>query len=233
MFRNMFKLFLFLCLAAQFCFGEAEASTRFPRPDLAVLYDELLHALDKGENVIYVVPPSNQVERAGKFGNGLWWKECNAPSQLTDQGREDATTLGRAIRKIGFRHYTVKISEECLTLEVASWIFRTPSTPFEQTTDLNPAEYQRKQFGYSDPVIKLQIRGAMLSAFYVGENSFVISHRHPPNVALHPVMADLQVGESAIFSAYPNGELRLRARLNISQWSEMAEYAKHKRKRAR
>jgi hypothetical protein len=226
-------LFIFLFLVAQLFFGAAEAANKFSRPDLAVLYDELILALSKGENVIYVAAPPSKIERAPEFDKGLWWKECNGTTQLSDQGREDATTLGRAIHKIGFRYYTVKISEECLTLEVASLMFRSPDTPFVRTTDLNPAEYQRKQFSYIDDVIKLQIRGAIVSGFTVDENSFMISHRQPQEVALHPVMADLNPGDTAIFSLSTSGDLTLRARLNIHQWSEMADYAKHKRKLAR
>ncbi|MFM7461811.1 MAG: hypothetical protein ACKO15_13345, partial [Burkholderiales bacterium] len=106
----MLKIALFLLLVTQpFC-ATAGASNKFHRPDLAVLYDELLVALDKGENVIYVVPPPNLVGTAADFSNELWWEECNPANRLTDQGMADATALGKAIHQIGFRYYTVKIS---------------------------------------------------------------------------------------------------------------------------
>ncbi|MFM7460943.1 MAG: hypothetical protein ACKO15_08930, partial [Burkholderiales bacterium] len=124
----------------------------------------------------------------------------------------------------------VKISKECLTLNVASLMFRSPDTPFERSTDLNPAEFQRKQFGYRDEIIKLQILGAILPTFYIGENSFVISHRQPRAVALHPVLSELEPGDTAIFSLSSSGDLLLRARLNIQQWLEMAQYSNNKRK---
>ena len=227
---TMLKIALFLLLFTQLFCDSAEASTKFHRPDLAVLYDELLVALDKGENVIYVVPPPNVVGTAADVRNALWWEECNPANRLTDQGLADATALGKAIHQIGFRYFTVKISKECLTLNVASLMFRSPDTPFERTTDLNPAEFQRKQFGYRDEIIKLQMLGAILPAFYIGENSFVISHRQPKAVALHPVLSELDPGDTAIFSLSTSGDLVLRARLNIQQWLEMAKYSNNKRK---
>ena len=108
---------------------------------------------------------------------------------------------------------------------MASTVFTGSILKFDPTSDLNPAEFQRAQFNYKPEVISLQIHGALAGSIQIEENSFIFGHRQPSATAPHPIISELQAGDTAILFFSPTGELRLRARLDVRQWEELAKYA--------
>lgn len=213
----------------------AEASTRFStRPNLAVLYESVLAQLRQNGNVIYVVPTESRALLDGIDPTQLpaqWWKDCALAPVLTERGKAQATELGDAIRKINITVDGVRSSEVCTTFGVISAMARDPSLPFHPTADLNPAEFQVRQFGYSDAQIRTQILAAVKAVAFADSNAIVVSHPQPLSAAPHPAMYDLQPGDTLVLRW--DGGLKLVAKLTIAQWAEMAQYSRRVDKQTR
>jgi hypothetical protein len=204
------------------------AATKTDKPTLAALYDELIPSLRKGQEhlFIYVVPPETIESRDRTIPE--WWKNCVLGGMLTEEGRLRAQRLGDAIRKLDIPIGMVRTSEVCVTLDVAKQMVGNVTFPLYPTPDLNPAEIQKIQFNHSDDVA----RAHQWSVFLIGSvketNTIVVGQKEKPEVAVHPILSQLEPGETAIFAPSPKEGLVLKARLTVGQWQEMARYATRK-----
>lgn len=221
---NFFRPAIFLVRATlvsyAFVFTNFAFSAAAPVPSLAVLYETIAPQIYRGNVAIYFVP--FHTEGADQIDTPEWWKHCPLSKSISASGMQQAGLVSRSLRTLNPTIGIVASSKLCVALSTASFIVGNPAVPIIHTPDLDPVGIQ-KFSGHNDMIIHSLISARIQTGF---ENTVTIlsGFQVPIAAAPHPVLADLQSGESAIFKNLPNGEIELLARLSWKQWKEMSDY---------
>jgi hypothetical protein len=195
-------------------------------PNLAILYDQVIAELKRGETAVFFVP----LDTAGidQTDQPEWWKNCTLTRIISAHGMEQAAAVKRAILQLGLQIDFVVSSELCSALSTYTFVLGNNRLHrFFIIPDLNPLEV-RPRSALNDSIAEAQLR-SHIQNLWVDSVKFLFGSPLPLSAAPHPVIADLSPGESAIFKAPRDAELVLVARLNWRQWEEMGNYFVAKR----
>jgi hypothetical protein len=97
------------------------AAGRSAQPSKSVSGPELLAGLRKGGHVIYFRHTSTDMSRNDSRSKSD--EDCDNQRPLTDQGREDARSIGAAFKELKIPVGTVLASARCRTMETAMLAF--------------------------------------------------------------------------------------------------------------
>jgi hypothetical protein len=225
----LIKYFLFVFMACFLCIFSSYAAPRqsaILKPSIAVLYDDLSQRLREGGYTLYFVPPGLNGE--DKVDIPEWWKQCPFSTMLSVDGINRAKVIRRSFDQIGLQIGLVRSSQHCAAMSTATFLSNNPSKNIYPVLDLNLASIQKQYEGVNDAVIKVRHHSNFMLGTWLGTNTLVVGHPLTLANAPHPVMADLNEGDSAIFKLGEDGELTLYAKLNWQQWQEMGNYVQRK-----
>jgi phosphohistidine phosphatase SixA len=189
-----------------------------PKSPLASL-PPVVETLRTGGNVIYMRHTNADVGRDVP-GPGEWWKKCGEGHRmLSERGRAQAVQIGQAIRQLSIPISEVRSSEYCRAVETSRLLaLGDPKTDAR----LNGWPVWK----VVDPEHGLERLAdgtrALLAARPVQGNVMLVSHKQDfPNPAA-PVLADLEDGESAVFTPDGKGGFVLRGRVKPEDWKQIA-----------
>lgn len=207
-------------LAAFSAFNASATANRSQTPPLAVLYDSVISELHRGGTVVYFVPfPTTGSDQRDKAN---WWKECPYSRMISAEGIEQARIVHRATHTLKLNIQFVESAESCTALSTKTYVVGQRWVRSFVTTDLNPPDVQRAA-GLPRGAVPLHILSHFQTTI-ADSVKMLFGDTIPREDAPHPVLSELEEGESAIFRNSPTGELVLLARLNWRQWDEMASY---------
>jgi phosphohistidine phosphatase SixA len=176
------------------------------------LFDGLVRELRNGGYVLYtrhgVTLPTSKDNPAA----ALWWRDCNNTARLGPEAQPRARAIGEALQKQRVLVSEVISSEFCRAVDTA--IHLGLATPQQQTA-LNdaavngPAGYARLAGGIID----------MLSRPPLPKTNRVLVGHALPATLVHPVLATLQEGHTAVFKAEGNGKFHFVTQLSPGQWA--------------
>lgn len=218
-----FRSVLFALTVVLLTLGQAFAHAGTPRletPRLAVLYDSVISELHRGGTVVYFVP--FHTTGADQRDQANWWKECPLSRMISAEGMEQARKVHQATRTLQLNIQFVESAETCTALSTKTYVVGNRWVRFFVTPDLNPPDVQLAA-GLPRSAVQVHIL-AHFQTTIADSVKLLFGDTIPREHSPHPVLADLQQGESAIFRNSPSGELVLLARLNWRQWHEMASY---------
>jgi hypothetical protein len=227
--RTLFFLLFLLFFVTANAFSEPTTAkqgnvdflpSNYKTPNLAILYEPLAKELRAGGLLVYFVP----LNASGRdhVETDEWWKHCPLSRTVDDIGIMQARTISRAMQNLGLQIGNVESSDLCMTLTSTTLIMSNPSIKIYINQSLNPYEIQKKTEP-NDRTLKATM-GALFQFGYQGRIGVRVGFALPASVAPHPVIAELQPGDSAIFRPHPSGEPELVARLSWQQWDEMSKY---------
>jgi phosphohistidine phosphatase SixA len=169
----------------------------------------LVAALREGGYVLYLRHASTDF---GQNDDAMTdYANCAQQRNLTDAGREEARTIGKALRDLRIPVSPVLASPFCRTLETSRLVFGAATTASLAVrggpgTDDTGQRYAELRKLLSTPVAK-------------GSNLAITSHGNPFRaVAGTPY---LQEGEMAVIEPLGNGRFRIVARIAKSDWASL------------
>jgi len=178
----------------------------------------LLEALRAGGHVIYMRHMNADVGRDVP-GAGEWWKKCGEGHRmLSERGRAEATRIGEAIRRLGIPISEVRSSEYCRAVETARLLALG-----DPKTDARLNGWPVWKAVDPDRGLERLAEGtrALLAGRPVQGNVLLISHKQDFPHPAAPVLAELDDGESAIFTPDGRGGFALRGRIKPEEWAQM------------
>lgn len=191
-----------------------------PAPATQELLDDaaLLAALRAGGHNLYFRhvgtdwSQHDQVQQAGD------WRSCDATRmrQLSQQGRDDARTIGSAMRRLGVPVGEVLASPYCRTVETARLMELGEVMQTIQVMNLRAADYVG---GRASVVASAQ---ALLASPPPAGNRVIVAHG---NVARAATPAYPAEGEALVFAPDGEGGFMLRGRITVSDWSRLLSVA--------
>jgi phosphohistidine phosphatase SixA len=185
----------------------------------------LMETLRMGGNVIYMRHTNADVGRDVP-GPGEWWKKCGEGHRmLSERGRAQAVQIGQAIRRLGIPISEVRSSEYCRAVEAARLLgLGDPKT--DACLNGWPA------WKAVDPEhgIERLAEGtrALLAARPVQGNTMLVSHKQDFPHPTAPVLADLEDGESAVFTPDGKGGFVMIGRIKPEVWKTLANQGNSK-----
>jgi len=154
----------------------------------------------------------DQVQEAGD------WRSCDATRmrQLSQQGRDDARTIGSALRRLEVPVGEVLASPYCRTVETARLMQLGDVVETTQVMNLRAADYVG---GRASVVASAQ---ALLASPPPSGNRVIVAHG---NVAREATPAYPAEGEALVFEPDGEGGFMLRGRVTVSDWSRLISVA--------
>jgi broad specificity phosphatase PhoE len=142
------------------------------------------------------------------------WRSCDATRmrQLSQQGRDDAKTIGSALRRLEVPVGEVMASPYCRTVETARLMQLGDVIETTQVMNLLTADYIG---GRASVVASAQ---ALLASPPPSGNRVIVAHG---NVAREATPAYPAEGEALVFAPDGEGGFILRARIAVSDWSRL------------
>jgi broad specificity phosphatase PhoE len=198
--------------------AQATANVQPAAPALAVadekfaLADGLIRELRNGGYVIYlrhgpVLPGAKDVP-----GRPLWWKDCNSTQRLAPEAQPRARAVGEALQRQRVPVPEVMTSELCRAIDTAIHLGLT--APVQQPL-LNDAAV----FGPGGQAkLASGIQDLLSRETSPRSNRLLVGHSLPATL-VHPSLATLQEGHSAVFKAEGNGKYHFITTLSPGQWS--------------
>jgi hypothetical protein len=222
---------VFAVLSVVICFGSASlagASTSRPNdpPPLAVLYDDVIARLTSGKTYVYVVP--FETLSKGSQDDEASWNDCIYAGLTSERGLNDAASINRVFRQLSLSVTYAQASSSCLALNARSYVLSGVPTVYVETEDFDPYS-MLKRLNIPDGVLRTRIQGQFTNG-HDGAVKLMVGARMAPEVAPHPVLADLDPGDAAIFIEDGSDTPKLIARLRPAQWKELADYAMTKKR---
>lgn len=211
-----------------FFISSTQANTS--EPPLKVLYDQLLPKLQAGGVTIYLVPFATQGE--DQIDKPEWWRNCSFSRSVSAQGEVQAKQFSKAIRDIGITIIDARSGQHCASLTTATFAVANPNIRLSVTPDLNPPDVQRAQGVAINQVIEVRVQ-AQIQLNSPAFVSLISGWQMTPETTPHPVLTDLQPGETVIFDLDAQAMPRLIARLSTAQWAQMAAYDKTTQRKKR
>jgi broad specificity phosphatase PhoE len=184
-----------------------EPATRSALPAKRLPNDELLSALRKGGYVLYFRHTSTDFSRDDARSQND--DDCDNQRPLTDKGREEARTIGAAIKALKIPIETVLASPRCRTVETALLAFgRADKAAAARGGPADPKSKERY----------MGLRQLLVTPFKPGGNLAIASHGNPFfAVAGRPYLAE---GECAVIRPLGN-DFEVIARIRVEDWAEL------------
>lgn len=183
----------------------AAGSSAASQPSLAGA--RLLAALRKGGYVLYFRHTSTDFGQNDDRMTG--YEDCSLQRNLTDQGRDEARAIGRALRALAIPVGDVLASPFCRTMETGRLIFgRAVATPAVRG---GPANDDGDR--YRD------LRRLLSTPVAAGTNLAIASHGNPFQAVVGPPY--LAEGEAAVIEPQGAAGFRVVARVRKDQWQSL------------
>lgn len=200
----------FFLLAAQPLLGLAQ--TLVP-PDQGAASEpslagpRLLAALRHGGLILYFRHTSTDFGQSDERMTG--YEECALQRNLTEQGREEARVIGRALRTLAIPIGDVLASPFCRTMETAGLMFgRAVATPAVRGGPANDGDQRYRE-----------LRRLLSTPVAAGTNIAIASHGNPfIAVAGPPYLAE---GEAAVIQPRGGAGFRVIARVRKEEWTSL------------
>ena len=176
--------------------------------------DALLTTLSHGGYVVFLRHGETDRSIQASLTGPSWWKSCDPAisRQLSDKGREQARTIGKALGARGIPVGTVYSSDYCRAIETARLAFGRTETVFELNwltadgdgpADLSPNRLVVKQLLSTQPPS--------------GKNTVIVGHSFNLEGVSAVVIAE---GEAAVFQPLGNDTFNLVGKVNSVQLGE-------------
>jgi hypothetical protein len=215
-----------LCATTQANAAPKKHAPSVAEPTLAVLYDQVIDELLRGNIAVFFVPVDTK--GTDQTAQPEWWKDCSLSRMISERGIDQARALNRALVQLQLDIQFVESSELCSALSTYTFVIgNNRLLRFFMTPSLNPVEVRRMQ-GIGEQVVEAQVL-SHLQTLLPDSVKILFGFPLPTSVAPHPILSDLAPGESAIFRSGQNIPPVLIARLNWRQWEEMGNYFVAKR----
>lgn len=184
----------------------------------AVLADKaLVRALQSGGYNIYFRHAQTDWSQDDHIDAAGAWTSCD-PSrvrQLTDAGRHNARTVGKAIRTLGIPVGQVLASPYCRTVETATLMNLGPVGTTTDIMNLRVAAY----FGGREAIVTTA-RHRLGTPPRPGTNTVLVAHG---NVAREATNVYPDEAEGAVFRPHGNGRFTFVGRLKPAEWVALAK----------
>ena len=176
----------------------------------------LVNALRQGGHHVYFRHEATDWSQEDHVSQAGDWLSCdgNRIRQLSEQGREQATATGKAIRQLGIPVGPVWASPYCRTMETARLLDLGAVVASEAVINMRVAHF----FGGRSEIVKTTQK-LLSSLLPEGENSIIVAHG---NVAREATPAYPGEGEALIFKPDGVAGFRLVGRLTPEQWLQLA-----------
>lgn len=202
----MRRALLLALLALAGCGGAAGPEEAAPAGPQA-----LVEELQRGGHVLYLRHAATDLTEQDVAGAPL--ADCGRQRNLTAAGREQARTIGRALRELGITVAEVVSSEYCRCLETARLAFgRAKPEPLLSGLPGSGEE------GYDERVAAL--RGLLSEPPPAGANRLVV--RHVKNLEA-AAKVEVDEGGTAVFEPLGADGFRLARRLPAEAWPQLAD----------
>ncbi len=179
----------------------------------------LVEALRTGGHVIYMRHMNADVGSDVR-GDGEWWKKCGEGHRmLSDSGRAEAAQIGEAIRRLGVPISEVRSSEYCRAVETARLLGLG-----DPKTDARLNGWPAWKAVDPERGLERLAEGtrALLARRPFQGNELLVSHKQDFPHPTAPVLADLEDGESAVFTPDGQGGFMLIGRIKSKDWTAAA-----------
>ena len=200
-------LALLVALALAGCGGASEPATDSERPDTV----QLVQALQEGGLVVYLRHAAT--DRSKEDDVVVELDNCSTQRNLSEQGRDQSRTIGRAFRALEIPIGEVLSSEYCRTRETADLAFGL--------AELEPALTGFPEPG--DPSFDKRVRETkeLLAAPPAeGENTVLVAHVKNLEEA---VGVSIEEGELAVFEPLGGTRYRYLGHIPASVWPQLVE----------
>jgi broad specificity phosphatase PhoE len=197
------------------------ATTAIPQPNVPLIDATkelkgaaLLSALQKGGFNLYM---RHALSNVGQDGNLIqtpqWWDNCAIQRNLADAGREQARTVGSALRTLKIPIGAVLTAQFCRTRDTGHAM---GLGPIEITEDLNHQIGQRTGFDVN------AARFTQLATLPPkGTNRLLISHTHGSPKTEERIMSAMQEAEIVVFQPDNKGGSEPIARIPVADWDAL------------
>jgi phosphohistidine phosphatase SixA len=178
-----------------------------------------MESLRKGGHVIYMRHTNADVGRDVP-GDGEWWRKCGERHRmLSDRGRAEAIRIGEVIRQLGIPISEVRSSEYCRAVETSSLLALG-----DPKTDARLNGWPAWKAVDPEHGIERLAEGtrALLAIRPLHGNVMLVSHKQDFPHPAAPVLADLEDGESAVFTPDGKGGFVLIGRIKPEAWKTLA-----------
>ena len=205
-----FTLVLLVALALAGCGGATEPATQSERPDVV----ELVQALQEGGLVVYLRHAATDHSKEDDLVVEL--EDCSTQRNLSEQGRDQSRTIGRAFRALEIPIGEVLSSEYCRTRETADLAFGR--------AELEPALTGFPEPG--DPTFDARVRRTkelLAQPPADGENTVLVAHVKNLEEA---VGITIEEGELAVFEPLGGTRRRYLGHIPAGAWPELVEQLK-------
>lgn len=199
--RAWLRLLALLALACSLPLAAAD--------DAGLAGPALREALLRGGYVLYFRHAATDFSQNDEQMTG--YEDCARQRNLTERGREEARTIGAAVRRLGIPVTTVLASPFCRTRETAELIFGRSSA--DARVRGGPARSE-------DPERYGALRALLSTPVAAGGNVAIVSHGNPFRALTDA--AYLAEGEAAVVEPLgPNG-FRIVARIRPDGWGALS-----------
>ena len=179
----------------------------------------LMETLRTGGHVIYMRHTNADVGRDVP-GDGEWWKKCGKGHRmLSERGRAEAVQIGQAIHRLGIPIFEVRSSEYCRAVETARLLALG-----DPKTDARLNGWPSWKAVDPEHGLARLAEGtrALLATRPIQGNVVLVSHKQDFPHPAAPVLADLEDGESAVFTSDGKGGFVLRGRIKPEDWKALS-----------
>jgi phosphohistidine phosphatase SixA len=184
------------------------APSRTSEPVRKLTPAQVLSELKRGGYVLYFRHASTDMSQNDTRSRN--YEDCGNQRNLIDRGRDEARTIGAAIRTLQVPIDKVIASPLCRTMETARLAFgRAEGVADVRGASLPPA----------DPERYTMLKQMFSSAHPRGSNLVIVSHGNPfYGVAGPPYLAE---GEAAVIRGLANNNFEVVARIRPTDWSAL------------
>ncbi|MSQ31798.1 MAG: hypothetical protein EXR59_00965 [Dehalococcoidia bacterium] len=192
----------------------AAAPTAVPSNAAVSETDALLTTLSHGGFVIFLRHGNTDRTIQPSLTGPSWWKSCDPPAsrQLSDKGREQARTIGKALNARDILVGTVYSSEYCRAIETARLAFGRTETVFELNWLTSDGD-EPSDLGLNRLVMKQLISTQPPS----GKNTVIVGHSFNLEGVSTVVIEE---GDAVIFQPIGNGNFNVIGKMTAEQLSE-------------
>jgi len=182
--------------------------------------DALIRALRQGGYNLYVRHAATDWSQSDNIRKEGDWTSCDPKKirQLSDKGRADASTAGKAIKALGIPLGQVFSSPYCRTVETARLM---ASGEVETTHDL--MNLRAAVYAGGKAAVAKRARTRLAARPAPGTNNLFVAHG---NLALAATGLNPDEGEALIFEPLGDGSFKFVGRLTPRQWVQLADRIK-------
>lgn len=170
--------------------------------------EALVQATLKGGLVVFLRHGATDRSIEASLSGPSWWKSCDPfiARQLSDKGRNQAHSIGRAFKELGIPVGIVYSSEYCRAIETATLAFGRTATVFELNWLTSEGDEPTDLSGH-----KLAVQELLSTKPLPDTNTVIVGH----SFNLEGVSSvTIEEGEAALFQPLGGGKFNLLGKLS-------------------